>query len=109
MKYGFDPLKQNYYERELLGDELLTDVDLISLVNANKKNVDSEESDSEESVVQINKNLILSMDPNTEKTMKIECELTDLFSGYHELHRQLKNSKSQSLITDYIPSSKRNN
>ena len=85
--------------------------------------MDSKESDSEKSVVQFNskqigdilnkvndlQNLILSMDPDTEKALKIQRGLTDLFSGYHELHRQLKNSKSQSLITDYISCNKINN
>ena len=50
---GFDSLKQDDLD-ELWADEPLTDVNVISLADDNKKNVDSEKSDFEESFVQFN-------------------------------------------------------
>ena len=44
---GFDSLKQDDVE-EVLVNEPFTDIDIISLVTDNEKNLDSEESDSED-------------------------------------------------------------
>ena len=66
---------------ELLADEPLTDIDVVSLVTDNETKVDSEECASEESVVQFNskqiddilnkvndlQNLILGVDLDTEE------------------------------------------
>ena len=64
-----------------------------------QSNVDSEENNSEGSVIQFHskeigvtlnivnnlQNLILNMDPDTEKVLKIQSGLGDLFTEYHEV------------------------
>lgn len=47
-------------------------------------------------------NEIFNMDPDTERAMKLQRGLNDLFSGYQELYKQLKKSTSQSLMTNYF-------
>lgn len=112
---GFDSLNQDDLE-ELLAEEPLTDIEVVSSVIRNEQNVDSEDSDSEEivehftskkigyilSTVNALQNQVLTMDPDTERALKIQRGLTDLFSGYQELHKELINSKSQSLMTNYF-------
>ncbi|GFW41995.1 tigger transposable element-derived protein 1 [Trichonephila clavipes] len=40
--------------------------------------------------------------PNSERASKLQCELQSCMSGYRELYKKIKESSSQSLITDYI-------
>ncbi|GFU97077.1 hypothetical protein TNCV_3347231 [Trichonephila clavipes] len=41
-------------------------------------------------------------DPNFERASKLQRELQNYMSGYRELYKKIKESFSQSLITDYI-------
>ncbi|GFX85069.1 hypothetical protein TNCV_4998981 [Trichonephila clavipes] len=41
-------------------------------------------------------------DPNSERASKLQRELQNCMSGYRELYKKIKESSSQSLITDYI-------
>ncbi|GFY09329.1 hypothetical protein TNCV_1941391 [Trichonephila clavipes] len=47
-------------------------------------------------------NHFLINDPNSERASKLQRELQNCMSGYHELYKKIKESASQSLITDYI-------
>ncbi|GFU74887.1 hypothetical protein TNCV_4800611 [Trichonephila clavipes] len=47
-------------------------------------------------------NLFLINDPNSERASKLQRELQNCMSGYRELYKKIKESSSQSLITDYI-------
>ncbi|GFY25759.1 tigger transposable element-derived protein 1 [Trichonephila clavipes] len=47
-------------------------------------------------------NHFLSNDPNSERTSKLQHELQNCMSGYRELYKKIKESSSQSLISDYI-------
>ncbi|GFX44765.1 tigger transposable element-derived protein 1 [Trichonephila clavipes] len=40
--------------------------------------------------------------PNSERASKLQRELQNCMSGYRELYKKIKESSSQSLITDYI-------
>ncbi|GFU98643.1 tigger transposable element-derived protein 1 [Trichonephila clavipes] len=47
-------------------------------------------------------NHFLINDPNSERASKLQRELQNCMSGYRELYKKIKESSSQSLITDYI-------
>ncbi|GFU21367.1 tigger transposable element-derived protein 1 [Trichonephila clavipes] len=47
-------------------------------------------------------NHFLITDPNSERASKLQRELQNCMSGYRELYKKIKESLSQSLITDYI-------
>ncbi|GFV70933.1 tigger transposable element-derived protein 1 [Trichonephila clavipes] len=47
-------------------------------------------------------NHFLINDPNSERVSKLQRELQNCMSGYRELYKKIKESSSQSLITDYI-------
>ncbi|GFV56809.1 tigger transposable element-derived protein 1 [Trichonephila clavipes] len=47
-------------------------------------------------------NHFLINDPNSERASKFQRELQNCMSGYRELYKKIKESSSQSLITDYI-------
>ncbi|GFX05173.1 tigger transposable element-derived protein 1 [Trichonephila clavipes] len=47
-------------------------------------------------------NHFLINDPNSERASKLQRELQSCMSGYRELYKKIKESLSQSLITDYI-------
>ncbi|GFV89604.1 hypothetical protein TNCV_1575771 [Trichonephila clavipes] len=47
-------------------------------------------------------NHFLINDPNSERASKLQRELQNCMSGYRELYTKIKESSSQSLITDYI-------
>ncbi|GFX14267.1 tyrosine-protein kinase transmembrane receptor Ror2 [Trichonephila clavipes] len=47
-------------------------------------------------------NHFLINDPNSEGASKLQRELQNCMSGYRELYKKIKESSSQSLITDYI-------
>ncbi|GFV82375.1 tigger transposable element-derived protein 1 [Trichonephila clavipes] len=47
-------------------------------------------------------NHFLINDPNSERASKLLCEQQNCMSGYRELYKKIKESSSQSLITDYI-------
>ncbi|GFV14425.1 tigger transposable element-derived protein 1 [Trichonephila clavipes] len=47
-------------------------------------------------------NHFLSNDPNSEQASKLKRELQNCMSGYRELYKKIKESSSQSLISDYI-------
>ncbi|GFY13847.1 tigger transposable element-derived protein 1 [Trichonephila clavipes] len=47
-------------------------------------------------------NNFLINDPNSEQASKLQRKLQNCMSGYRELYKKIKESSSQSLITDYI-------
>ncbi|GFY18680.1 tigger transposable element-derived protein 1 [Trichonephila clavipes] len=47
-------------------------------------------------------NHFLINNPNSERASKLQRELQNCMSGYRELYKKIKESSSQSLITDYI-------
>ncbi|GFS73014.1 tigger transposable element-derived protein 1 [Trichonephila clavipes] len=47
-------------------------------------------------------NHFLINDPNSERASKLQRELQNCMSGYRELYKKIKESSSQSLISDYI-------
>ncbi|GFY01448.1 tigger transposable element-derived protein 1 [Trichonephila clavipes] len=47
-------------------------------------------------------NHFLINDPNSERASKLQRELQNCMSGYRELYKKIKESSSQSLITDFI-------
>ncbi|GFV92214.1 tigger transposable element-derived protein 1 [Trichonephila clavipes] len=47
-------------------------------------------------------NHFLINDPNSERASKLQRELQNCMSGYRKLYKKIKESSSQSLITDYI-------
>ncbi|GFV01328.1 uncharacterized protein TNCV_1796931 [Trichonephila clavipes] len=47
-------------------------------------------------------NHFLINDSNSERASKLQRELQNCMSGYRELYKKIKDSSSQSLITDYI-------
>ncbi|GFW74879.1 hypothetical protein TNCV_2677491 [Trichonephila clavipes] len=47
-------------------------------------------------------NHFLINDPNSERASKSQRELQNCMSGYRELYKKIRESSSQSLITDYI-------
>ncbi|GFV59027.1 tigger transposable element-derived protein 1 [Trichonephila clavipes] len=47
-------------------------------------------------------NHFLINDPNSERAFKLQRELQNCMSGYRELYKKIKESSSQSLITDYM-------
>ena len=47
-------------------------------------------------------NEILNIDPDTERELKLQRGLDNLFSGYQELYKQLLKKKSQTLVTQYF-------
>ncbi|GFU60237.1 hypothetical protein TNCV_4249381 [Trichonephila clavipes] len=47
-------------------------------------------------------NHFLINNPNSERASKLQRELQNCMSGYRELYKKIKESPSQSLITDYI-------
>ncbi|GFX69903.1 hypothetical protein TNCV_4392561 [Trichonephila clavipes] len=42
------------------------------------------------------------MTPNSERASNLQCELQNCMSVYRELYKKIKESSSQSVITDYI-------
>ncbi|XP_065365512.1 tigger transposable element-derived protein 1-like [Calliphora vicina] len=116
---GFDSLNNQDLE-ELLVEEPLSDEDIINLTTNIEENPC--ENNVEETVepltsqkifqilnkVAILENEILNIDPDTERAIKLQRGLGDLFSGYQELYKQLLKKKSQTLVTKYFQIKEKN-
>ncbi|GFV51188.1 uncharacterized protein TNCV_721031 [Trichonephila clavipes] len=104
---------------ELLVDDALSDNDIIDLtLDLTVDGVIGLEGDNdeEEKLTPLTGKLIqeglqlcsklenhfLINDPNSERASKLQRELQNCMSGYRELYKKIKESSSQSLITDYI-------
>ncbi|GFU78965.1 tigger transposable element-derived protein 1 [Trichonephila clavipes] len=104
---------------ELLVDDALSDNDIIDLtldlsvdgvVGLEGDNDEEEKSNPlagkliQEGLQLCSKleNHFLINDPNSERASKLQRELQNCMSGYRELFKKIKESSSQSLITDYI-------
>ncbi|GFX51946.1 tigger transposable element-derived protein 1 [Trichonephila clavipes] len=104
---------------ELLVDDALSDNDIIDftldltvdgVVGLEGDNDEEEKSTSltgkliQEGLQLCSKleNHFLINDPNSERASKLQHELQNCMSGYRELYKKIKESSSQSLITDFI-------
>ncbi|GFX81351.1 tigger transposable element-derived protein 1 [Trichonephila clavipes] len=116
--YGFNTFSHDDID-ELLVDDALSDNDIIDLtldltvdgvVGLEGDNDEEEKSTSltgkliQEGLQLCSKleNHFLINDPNSERVSKLQSELQNCMSGYCELYIKIKESSSQSLITDYI-------
>ncbi|GFY28354.1 tigger transposable element-derived protein 1 [Trichonephila clavipes] len=104
---------------ELLVDEALSDNDIIDLtldlIVDGVVGLEGDDEEEEKSTPLTGKliqeglqlcskleNHFLINDPNSERASKLQRELQNCMSGYRELYKKIKESSSQSLITDYI-------
>ncbi|GFW43052.1 tigger transposable element-derived protein 1 [Trichonephila clavipes] len=104
---------------ELLVDDALSDNDIIDLtLDLTVDGVVGLEGDNDEEekstpltgkLIQEGLQLYIKLenhflinDPNSERASKLQRELQNCMSGYRELYKKIKESSSQSLITDYI-------
>lgn len=100
---------------ELIEDIPLSDDEIFNSINT--EIAENSESDCDEDIIApLNvktvgkilqtanelQNQILLHEPDTEKALKLNREISNLMSGYREQHHQLKNSTSQKLMTNYF-------
>ncbi|GFY28101.1 tigger transposable element-derived protein 1 [Trichonephila clavipes] len=105
---GFNTFSHDDIE-ELLVDDALSDNDIIDLTLEGDNDEEEKSTPLTGKLIQEGlqlcsklENHFLINDPNSERASKLQRELQNCMSGYRELYKKIKESSSQSLITDYI-------